>query len=90
MKSKCKSDTQYDRSLLYGVKAIAAYMRFSEASVHKWIRKDGFPAGKLPNGLWASSTAMIDQWLMCRNPYNRLPSEVCIDGDSSTDTFRRY
>ena len=59
---------EYDRSLLITVGTMARYMRVSEETIRKWIRRHGFPAGKLPGGCWVSSTALIDLWILARNP----------------------
>ena len=61
--------SKYDSVLLYGADAIAEYMGCSAWTVRQWIARQGFLAGKLPNGMWASSTALIDNWIMARNPY---------------------
>lgn len=65
------TDTKYDRTLLYGLPQIAAYMGYSVQTIHRWIRKEAFPVGKLPEGVWMTSTEMIDRWLMVRNPFNK-------------------
>lgn len=61
---------KHDRTLLYQVKEIASYMGCSDFTVRAWIRRHGFPAGKMPNGSWVSSTALIDLWILSRNPYS--------------------
>jgi hypothetical protein len=66
--SKCNEDTKYDRTLLYGLPAIGAYMGYSVRTIGRWIHREGFPAGKLPEGVWMSSTELVDRWLMTRNP----------------------
>ena len=63
------NERQYDRTLLYGLPQIAAYTGYTTKTIGLWIRRHGFPAGKLPEGIWCTSTAMIDLWLMARNPY---------------------
>jgi len=67
--SKCNEDTKYDRTLLYGLPAIGKYVGYTTQTLYRWIRKEAFPAGKLPEGVWMSSTELIDRWLMTRNPY---------------------
>lgn len=61
-------DTKYDRTLLYGLPVIAAYMGVGVTTVRRWYRKEGFPLGKLPKGWWATSTELIDRWLLARDP----------------------
>lgn len=65
------SDTKYDRTLLYGLPAIAAYMGYSVSTIQRWIRREAFEVGKMPDGTWCTSTAMVDLWLMARNPQRR-------------------
>ena len=62
--------TKYDRTLLYGAEAIGEYMGCTGHTIHQWIRLHGFLAGRMPNGTWATSTALIDQWIMARNEFN--------------------
>jgi hypothetical protein len=50
---------------------IPRYCRVSQATLYRWLKHHGFPAGKLPNGKWCSSPVLIDAWLMARNPYHR-------------------
>ena len=64
--SKCNDDTKYDRSLLYGLPAIAAYTGFTVQTVRRWHYRHGFPLYKLPDGVWQTSTELIDRWGMAR------------------------
>ena len=54
---------------LYGMDRIAAYMGCSGRTIGEWTRKHSFPCAKIPNGTWATSTALIDLWLLSRSPY---------------------
>ncbi len=60
---------EFDRCMLYGMPKICVYMGCTDTTLRSWIRKHGFPASKMPNGSWASSTALIDLWILSRNPY---------------------
>lgn len=65
----------YDRVLIYGIPAMAKYCGIVPSTMHKWLRRHEFPAGKLPDGAWCTSTGLIDQWLLARNPLRRGPGE---------------
>jgi hypothetical protein len=64
--SKCKEDTKYDRTLLYGLPEIARYTGFCVMTIRRWKNKHGFPIYKLPDGVWQTSTELIDRWGMAR------------------------
>jgi hypothetical protein len=64
--SKCKSETKYDRTILYGLSDIAKYVDFSIGTVRRWKRREGFPMAKLPNGVYMSSTELVDRWVLAR------------------------
>ena len=66
MKSKCKDDTKYDRTTLYGLPAIAAYLGYTPQTIRRWKSKHGFPLYKMPDGVWQTSTELIDRWGMAR------------------------
>jgi hypothetical protein len=60
---------RYDRTLLYGLPVICDYLGCNPTTLRSWVRKHSFPAAKLPNGCWMSSTQLIDNWIVSRNPY---------------------
>lgn len=66
----------YDRTLLYGMPAIARYLEVSVGTVHRWKRTQGFPMGKLPGGVWCTSTELIDRWILARDPMTIVDTEV--------------
>ncbi len=71
---KCPSEalqrlSRWDRTILYGAKDICSYMGFSEFTLRAWIKKHSFPVAKMPNGNWLTSTQLIDDWIVARNPY---------------------
>lgn len=47
---------------LSGMKQIAGYFGYSEATILKLIQESGFPARKISGGIWESDKEMIDQW----------------------------
>jgi hypothetical protein len=52
--------------MLYGLREIAEYMRYSEDTIAKWAKKHAFPIIKTPDGLYMSSTELIDRWILAR------------------------
>ena len=36
------------------------------ATVRRWVDEQGFPACKLPNGEWCTTSTLIDQWILAR------------------------
>ena len=46
---------------LTGTKEIHDYVRRSWETIERWIKEEGFPAKKL-DGVWESSTDLIDEW----------------------------
>lgn len=64
--SKCEIDTKYDRTLLYGLPEIARYMDFSVSTIIRWKQRHAFPISKLPDGAYATSTELVDRWLLAR------------------------
>jgi hypothetical protein len=65
----CGTNKNYDRSLLVGMREISQYCRVSYMTIHRWIHEQGFPAGKLPSGHWATTELQIGAWLLARNPH---------------------
>ena len=61
--------SKYDRTLLYGASQICDYMRCSQSTLRSWVKRHAFPAVKMPNGSWVSSTQLIDDWIIGRSPY---------------------
>ena len=61
---------EYDRTILHGLVGIAKYMGVAPATIGKWIRAYGFPAGQGGKGKWLSSTALIDLWILSRNRFD--------------------
>jgi hypothetical protein len=44
------------------MKSICDYVNRSAPTVLKWIRVDGFPAGRICGGIWESDTDLVDKW----------------------------
>jgi len=51
--------------LLHGMKEICAYVGKSEDTIRKYIRDEGFPAGKEGGG-WIADKTKIDAWRLSR------------------------
>ena len=50
--------------LLESLKVIGKHFNRSDQTIRIWIKKRGFPAARLPNGNWAITESLIDQWLI--------------------------
>lgn len=50
--------------ILEGVPAIARFLGKSYNTAMRYIKKDGLPAAKLPNGTWITHKALILQWIL--------------------------
>jgi hypothetical protein len=48
-------------TILTGRKRISTFVGRSWATIHKWIKKDNFPATKI-DGVWESDTNLIYRW----------------------------
>ncbi len=59
----------YDRVVIHGLDRIADYMGCTPRTITRWVRVYAFPASKLPNGGYATTTELIDRWLLSRSPY---------------------
>lgn len=58
-----------EREVLIGKRRIAAYMHVSPRTVDRWRRERGFPVANLPNGRVATTTGLIDGWLLVRHEF---------------------
>ena len=58
----------YDRVIIHGLSRIGDYMGCTARTIQTWRRRYDFPISKLPNGGYATSTELIDRWLLSRNP----------------------
>jgi hypothetical protein len=55
-------------ALIEGMPKIATAINRSESTVRRWHKRHGFPLAKLPNGNWATSQSLIDNWILSRDP----------------------
>ena len=53
--------------LLIGRAHIAEALGISPSCLSLWIKNEGFPASKLPNGSWSTTFGLIDAWVLARN-----------------------
>ncbi len=44
----------------------------SRWSVARWIRKEAFPAARLPDGRWFTTMGLIEAWCMERRAHDPL------------------
>jgi len=68
---------------LQGLAEIGAYVRRHPSTVTRWHRQNGFPICHLPNGVIATSTEAIAQWIIARSraerrKYGKFPDEVLV------------
>jgi excisionase family DNA binding protein len=49
---------------LHGLAEIAAYLRVSRSTVHRWITDYQMPAVKAPSGRYMVTESMLEQWMM--------------------------
>ena len=52
--------------LIIGLERIGSAVRRSKWTVRRWIYHEGFPACRLPDGMYATSPALIDGWVLAR------------------------
>ena len=56
----------HETVLITGLDEIGIYVGRHRNTVAQWIRVHGFPASRLPNGRYVTSTALIDSWILAR------------------------
>ena len=49
-----------------GLDAIGRLFSRSRWAIARWIRKEGFPAARLPDGTWFTTPRLIDAWILER------------------------
>ena len=57
----------HNPSILEGCPAIATFLGKSYDTTLRWIKYDGLPATKWPNGSWVSHKGLIMQWMLAGN-----------------------
>ena len=53
--------------VIIGARNIAYHFNCSRSTIYRWVRELNFPAAPLPGGRLATTTALIDQWLLARH-----------------------
>jgi hypothetical protein len=57
--------------ILHGLDEIAAYLRVSRRTAQRWTQSLALPTMQSPSGLYMTSTALIDLWILSvRNVQN--------------------
>ncbi len=54
-----------------GLENIGKLFDRSRYTIARWIADYDFPAAQLPNGQWATSHSLIDDWLLARSEEQR-------------------
>lgn len=54
-------------AVVIGLDQIARLFGRTRQTIARWIRHEGFPAARLPDGVWATTPSLIDSWLLARN-----------------------
>ena len=60
--------------IVIGLANVAKLFGVTPRTIQNWIRKEGFPAARLPSGTWAVTLGNINLWLAARqgiDPYSR-------------------
>ena len=57
---------QTTNGIVTGLAPIGAMFGVSTRTVARWIENEGFPAATLPDGHIATSTTLVDLWLLGR------------------------
>ncbi|MET4686278.1 hypothetical protein [Sinorhizobium fredii] len=60
--------------VIIGLESIGRLFGVTGRTIKNWIRKEGFPAARLPDGRWSTTLGNVDRWLLARNeidPYGR-------------------
>ncbi len=58
--------THAPSGVLVGLATIGGEFRRSRWTVARWIKLHDFPAARLPDGSWAVTPSLIDNWLIER------------------------
>ena len=69
-------------NMLEGIREIAGFIGKSCPTTIRWIRNNGLPATKLPNGTWLSHKGLILQWIYAgHEAYVRSYAQYAIEQD---------
>ena len=52
--------------LIIGLVAISKMFSRHRETISRWVRTEGFPAAKMPNGEYVTSPTLVDEWLRLR------------------------
>lgn len=63
---RAKKRDDGETPFIEGLKGMSQYMGRSPQTIRHWITYHGFPAAKLPNGIWATDPELIRRWLVQR------------------------
>lgn len=70
--------------LVIGLDAIGTLFKRSRWTIARWIKREGFPACKLPDGSWATDMELIRRWILARHPLSL--SEPAMETESGAST----
>ncbi len=68
--------THSEAGIIVGLEAIGQRFDRSRWSVARWIRKEAFPAARLPDGRWFTTMGLIEAWLLERRAHDPLLNEA--------------
>jgi hypothetical protein len=54
--------------LVIGLSAIGNLFGRSRWTIMRWIKGEGFPACKLPDGSWVTDRELVRRWILARHP----------------------
>ena len=61
--------------IVVGLDAIGKLFSRSRWAIARWIRNEGFPAARLPDGTWFTTPTLIDAWVLERRARDPLVQE---------------
>ena len=64
--------THSKAGIIIGLEEIGHRFNRSRWSVARWIRKEAFPAARLPDGRWFTTMGLIEAWCMERRVHDPL------------------
>lgn len=62
--------------IIIGLEEIGGMFSRSRWSIARWIRKEAFPAVRLPDGRWFTTMGLIEAWLMERRAHDPFLNEA--------------
>ncbi len=66
----------HNTEIVIGLDAIGGLFGRSRWAVARWIRSEGFPAARLPDGTWFTTPTLIDAWVLERRSRDPLVQEA--------------